>query len=396
LNYIRDIFNNHPSAFAHLSTKELKQLVRLFRLLSNPRVSKFGIQLMKRLGHIQFPGLQHLQRWLFRPFYSGTSLQACESSVASLSKYGLHSYLNYAIEDSSTESEFDTNCEMVQKLIVHASKSNNIPFSVCKPTSFGHKHLFQKINAKQSLNSEEQIAWKRVINRFRTCCQTAQKLGVALLVDAEEYSMQIATDQVVMDLMREFNLNKAVVYNTVQLYLVDGNNRLEQMHIQATQDSFYLGVKLVRGAYMEKERKIAHKHGLSSPICASKAETDTRFNAAVDYCVKNLANITIVLGSHNEKSIILAIKLMDKYEIKRNDRRIWFSQLLGMSDYISFVLADKGYNVVKFVPFGPMHKLIPYLARRAEENTAIAGQTTRELMRLKKELKRRAILTNER
>ena len=386
---MRDIFNNNPSAFAHLSTKKLKRLVRLFRLLSNRRVSQFGIQLMKCFGHIQFPGLQHLQRWLFHPFYAGTSLQTCESTVVSLSNYGVYSYLNYAIEDNSNESEFDTNCEMVQKLIVHASKSKSIPFSVCKPTSFGHKHLFQKINAKQSLNAEEQVAWKRVINRFRSCCQTAQKLGIGLLVDAEEYSMQIATDQLVLDLMREFNLNKAVVYNTVQLYLVDGYYRLKQMHMQAIQDSFYLGVKLVRGAYMEKERKTAHKHGLSSPICASKAETDMGFNAAVVYCIKHLANISIVLGSHNEKSMLLAIKLMDQYEIKSNDDRIWFSQLLGMSDHISFILANEGYQVVKFVPFGPMHKLIPYLARRAEENTAIAGQTTRELVFLQKELKRR-------
>jgi len=391
---MRDIFNNHDSAFSHRSTKELRQLVHLFRLLSNPRISKLGIQLLKRFGYIQFLGIQHLQRWLFRPFYAGTSLQACESMVVSLSNYGVHSYLNYAIEDSSTESEFDTNCEIVQKLITHAAKTNDIPFSVCKPTSFGHKHLFQKINAKQSLNAEEQIAWNRTINRFRSCCQTAQEHGVALLVDAEEYSMQIATDQLVMDLMREFNLNKAVVYNTVQLYLVDGNRRLKQMHIQAIQDSFYLGVKLVRGAYMEKERKIAQKHSLSSPICPSKAETDKSYHAAVDYCIKHLAIIAVVLGSHNEESMIQAINLMDQYKIKPNDDRIWFSQLLGMSDYISFVLADKGYNVVKFVPFGPMDKLIPYLARRAEENTAIAGQTSRELMRLQIELKRRA-LANE-
>ena len=392
---MRDFFNNHSSSFAHRSTKELKQLVRLFRLLSSPRISKLGIQLMKRFGHIKLPGFQTIQRLLFYPFYAGTTLQESESTVASLSNYGVYSYLNYAIEDSSTESEFDTNCEMVQNLIIHAAKTNNIPFSVCKPTSFGHKHLFQKINAKHSLSTEEQVAWKRVIDRFRCCCQTALQHGVALLVDAEEYSMQIATDQLVMELMRDFNLNKVVVYNTVQLYLVDGNHRLQQMHNLATKEGFYLGLKLVRGAYMEKERKIAQKHGLSSPICASKDETDKSYHTAVDYCIKHLANIAVVLGSHNEESLIQAINLMDQYEIKRNDDRVWFSQLLGMSDHISFSLANKGYNVVKFVPFGPMNKLVPYLARRAEENTAIAGQTTRELTRLQRELKRRA-LANER
>ena len=392
---MRDFFNNHSSSFAHRSTKELKQLVRLFRLLSNPRISKLGIQFMKRFGHIKLPGFQTIQRLLFFPFYAGTTLQESESTVASLSNYRVHSYLNYAIEDSSTESEFDTNCEMVQNLIIHAAKTNDIPFSVCKPTSFGHKHLFQKINSKHSLNAEEQVAWKRVINRFRCCCQNALEHGVNLLVDAEEYSMQIATDQVVMDLMREFNISKAVVYNTVQLYLVDGNRRLKQMHNMAKKEGFYLGLKLVRGAYMEKERKIAQKHGLSSPIYASKAETDKSYYAAVDYCFKHFVNIAVVLGSHNEESMVQAINLMDQHEIKPNDNRMWFSQLLGMSDYISFVLADEGYNVVKFVPFGPMNKLIPYLARRAEENTAIAGQTTRELMRLRGELKRRALANGQ-
>ena len=388
---MRDFFNNHSSSFAHRSTKELKQLERLFRLLSNPIISKLGIQFMKHFGHIKLPGFQSIQRLLFFPFYAGTTLQESESTVSSLYNYGVHSYLNYAIEDSSTESEFDTNCKMVQNLIIHSAKTSNIPFSVCKPTSFGHKHLFQKINAKHSLNSEEKVAWKRVIDRFRCCCQTALEHGVNLLVDAEEYSMQIATDKVVMDLMREFNISKTVVYNTVQLYLVDGNRRLKQMHNIAKKEGFYLGLKLVRGAYMEKERKIAQKHGLSSPICASKAETDKSYYAALDYCFKHLVNIAVVLGSHNEESMVQAINLMDQYEIKPNDGRIWFSQLLGMSDYISFVLADRRYNVVKFVPFGPMEKLIPYLARRAEENTAIAGQTTRELMLLRRELKRRTL-----
>ena len=391
---MRDIFNNHDSAFAHRSTKELKQLARLFRLLSNPRISKLGIELIKRFGYIQFLGIKYLQQWLFRPFYAGTTLQESERAVVSLSNFGVYSYLNYAIEDSYNEIEFDTNCEMVQKLIIHASNSKNIPFNVCKPTSFGHKHLFQKINAEKTLNQDENLAWERVINRFRSCCQIAQKHDVGLLIDAEEYNMQIAADQVVLDLMREFNNSKAVVYNTIQLYLTDGNHRLQQMHKLATKEGFSLGLKLVRGAYMEKERKRAIRNQTPSPICASKEETDANFDTSVSYCLKHLDNIAVVLGSHNEDSVIQAINLMNRYEIKPNDDRMWFSQLLGMSDHISFVLADEGYNVVKFLPFGPMNKLVPYLARRAEENTAIAGQTTRELMRLRTELKRRT-LTNE-
>ena len=391
---MRDIFNNHSSAFGHLTTKELKKLVRLFRLLSNPRISKLGILAMKTFGHIKFPGFQNIQRWLFYPFYAGTTLQESESTVASLSNYGVYSYLNYAIEDIYNENEFDVNCRLVHKLIIHASKSKTIPYSVCKPTSFGHKHLFQKINAEQTLNQDENLAWERIINRFRSCCQIAQKHDVGLLIDAEEYNMQIAVDQLVLDLMREFNTSKAVVYNTVQLYLVDGNHRLRQMHSQAAKEGFYLGLKLVRGAYMEKERKRAKRNQTPSPICASKEETDANFDTSVSYCLKHLDKMVVVLGSHNEDSVIQAIEIMDRHEIAHNDRRVWFSQLLGMSDHMGFTLANKGYNVVKFVPFGPMNKLVPYLARRAEENTAIAGQTTRELTRLRIELKQRA-LTNE-
>ena len=391
---MRDKFNNHSSAFGHLTTKELKKLVRLFGLLSNPRISKLGILAMKTFGHIKFPGFQNIQSLLFYPFYAGTTLQESESTVASLSNYGVYSYLNYAIEDIYNENEFDINCRLVHKLIIHASKSKNIPFSVCKPTSFGHKYLFQKINAKKTLNQDENLAWERVIDRFRSCCQIAQEHDVGLLIDAEEYNMQIAADQLVLDLMREFNTSKAVVYNTVQLYLVDGNHRLQQMHSQATKEGFYLGLKLVRGAYMEKERKIAQKQGLPSPICPTKVETDVNFNNGVSYCLKHLDKMAVVLGSHNEDSVIQAIEILNRHEIAHNDYRVWFSQLLGMSDHMSFTLANKGYNVVKFVPFGPMNKLVPYLARRAEENTAIAGQTTRELTRLQRELKRRA-LTNE-
>ena len=391
---MRDIFNNHSSAFGHLTTKELKKLIRLFGLLSNPRISKLGILAMKTFGHIKFPGFQNIQSLLFYPFYAGTTLQESESTVASLSNYGVYSYLNYAIEDIYNENEFDINCRLVHKLIIHASKSKNIPFSVCKPTSFGHKYLFQKINAKKTLNQDENLAWERVIDRFRSCCQIAQEHDVGLLIDAEEYNMQIAADQLVLDLMREFNTSKAVVYNTVQLYLVDGNHRLQQMHSQATKEGFYLGLKLVRGAYMEKERKIAQKQGLPSPICPTKVETDVNFNTGVSYCLKHLDKMAVVLGSHNEDSVIQAIEILNRHEIAHNDYRVWFSQLLGMSDHMSFTLANKGYNVVKFVPFGPMNKLVPYLARRAEENTAIAGQTTRELTRLRRELKQRA-LTNE-
>ena len=387
---MRDIFNNTSEAFVHRSDKELKQLVWLFRLLSNRWVSSVGFMTMKAFGHLRLSVMQRFQRWLFKPFYAGTTLQESEPTVAQLSNYDVFSYLNYAIEDSWDEKEFDKNSQIVQKLLLHAATTKNVPFSVCKATSFGHKHLFQKLNTQQPLTDDEKLAHERIINRFRECCKVAKTHDVGLLIDAEEYNMQFAVDQIAIDLMKEFNTSKVVVYNTVQLYLVDGNDRLQQMHSRATTESFHLGLKLVRGAYMQKERKRAQKLGLTSPICKTKSDTDANFNQAVAYCLDHLSNISILLGSHNEYSMILATEIMKKNKIKSWDERVWFSQLLGMSDHISFILAKKGYNVVKFVPFGPLEKLVPYLTRRAEENTAIAGQTSRELALLQREIKRRS------
>ncbi len=389
---MRDMFNNTYEAFGHRSDKELKHLVWLFRLLSNKWISSVGIMIMKSFGHLRLSVVQRLQRWLFKPFYAGTTLQESEPTVAQLSNYDVFSYLNYAIEDSWDEKEFDKNSQIVQKLLLHAASAKNVPFSVCKATSFGHKHLFQKINAQQPLTDDEKHTLERIVNRFRECCKVAKAHDVGLLIDAEEYNMQFAVDQIVMDLMKEFNTSKAVVYNTIQLYLVDGNDRLQQMHSRATTESFHLGLKLVRGAYMQKERKRAQKRGLPSPICETKSDTDANFNQAVAYCLDHLSNISILLGSHNEYSMILATEIMKKNKIKSWDERVWFSQLLGMSDHITFILAKKGYNVVKFVPFGPLEKLVPYLTRRAEENTAITGQTSRELALLQKEIKRRSTL----
>ena len=385
------MFNNTSEAFVHLTNKELKQLVWLFRLLSNRWISRVGIMTMKTFGHLRLYALQRIQRWLFKPFYGGTTLQESEPTVAYLSNYDVFSYLNYAIEDCGDEKQFEVNCQIVQKLLLHAATTKNIPFSVCKATSFGHKYLFQKINGQLSLTDDEKHAFESVVNRFRECCKVAKAQDVGLLIDAEEYSMQFAVDQIVMNLMKEFNTSKAVVYNTIQLYLVDGNDRLQQMHCRAKKESFNLGLKLVRGAYMQKERKRAQKLGIPSPICKTKSDTDANFNKAVSYCFDHISNISILLGSHNENSMILATEIMKKNKIKSCDERVWFSQLLGMSDHISFTLAKKGYNVVKFVPFGPMEKLVPYLTRRAEENTSIAGQASRELELLQKEIKRRSL-----
>lgn len=386
---MRYLFNNISEAFSHKTTKELQKSIRLFGLLSNPLLSSLGIKVMRRFGHRDFVITRKLIRWLFSPFFAGTSLEQAEEKVSYLSDFRVYSYLNYAVEEVDKELEFDKNCQIVVDLLTHASKHQNIPFSVCKPTSLGHKDLFCKVSSKHAFNDSECQSWQRAINRFHTCCLAAQKHNVGLLIDAEEYNMQSAVDGVVVDLMREFNNKKAVVYNTIQLYLTDGFSRLQEMHRVAIDNKFRLGVKLVRGAYMEKERERAKKLQIPSPICKTKEETDIQFNEAVRYCLQCINTVSVVMGSHNEQSALLAVELLEKYSVSPSDHRIWFSQLLGMCDHISFALAKRGYNVVKFVPFGPMNKLVPYLARRAEENSSITGQTTRELIRLKKELERR-------
>jgi proline dehydrogenase len=281
--------------------------------------------------------------------------------------------------------------QMTLKTVEFAKERLAIPFAVFKPTGLGRLDLYEKVGAKQSLSTEEEIEWNKVKERFDIICQTAHQKDVALLIDAEESWMQDAADDLVEEMMRRYNKEKVIVFNTLQLYRWDRMDYLKALHARAIRDGFYIGMKLVRGAYMEKEHKRAEEAGYPTPICASKQATDDNYNAAVDYMMKHIDRMAIFAGTHNEESSYRLMQMMQANGIAKNDPRIWFGQLYGMSDNISYNLAAHGYNVAKYLPFGPVRDVMPYLIRRAEENTSVAGQTSRELNLLKTERERRKI-----
>ena len=249
--------------------------------------------------------------------------------------------------------------------------------------------LYEKVGEKQPLSAEEQIEWNKVKERFEIICKTAHSKDVALLIDAEESWMQDAADDLVEEMMRIYNKEKVIVFNTLQMYRWDRMEYLKQLHERANSEGFFIGMKIVRGAYMEKEHKRAEEKGYPTPICASKQATDDNYNAAIDYMMKHIDKMSIFAGTHNEESSYKLMEMQAANGISKSDSRIWFGQLYGMSDNISYNLAAHGFNVAKYLPFGPVRDVMPYLIRRAEENTSVAGQTSRELNLLKIERDRR-------
>jgi proline dehydrogenase len=278
---------------------------------------------------------------------------------------------------------------MTLKTVEFAKEKMAIPFAVFKPTGLGRFDLYTKVGEKQTLTTAEQAEWERVKNRFETICQMAHEKDVALLIDGEESWMQDAADDLVADMMRKYNKEKAIVFNTLQMYRWDRLDYLKKLHEQAKTENFFIGMKLVRGAYMEKEHKRAEEKGYPTPICESKEATDKNYDAAVNYMMEHLDKMSIFAGTHNEESSYMLMDLMQKNNIAKSDNRVWFGQLYGMSDNISYNLAASGYNNAKYLPFGPVRDVMPYLIRRAEENTSVAGQTNRELELIKAERKRR-------
>ena len=304
-----------------------------------------------------------------------------------MKKKNVFSILDYSIESLETEKDFDNAFE--KKLtIIKLSNENDMPFSVFKPTSLGSYKLFKKKSSKEILTNKEKSSWLNIEKRFDGIFQYAKKMKVKILVDAEEYEVQNAIDELVLKMMKKYNTgNEAYIYNTVQLYRWDRIKYLKKLILE--RGDFRLGFKLVRGAYMEKERKLATENEYQSPICKTKVATDSNFNKALSLLFSNINGLDIFVASHNEESNYLVLELMSKYSIKNGSNNVWFCQLYGMGDNITFNLSQKGYNVAKILPFGPVKNLIPYLIRRAQENSSVGGQTNRELKYLKRELLRR-------
>jgi len=385
------IFENTATAFALKTDSELERAYFLFKMIANEPLVKLGT-LMTNFAikaHLPVEGL--IRATVFDHFCGGVNEEDCLPVVDRMYEKGVCSVLDYSVEGKEEEDPFDTATNVILKILDFVKEKDAIPFAVFKPTGFGRFGLYQKITEGKELTSNEQAEWGRIVNRFDKVCKKAHDLDVSLLIDGEESWMQAAADGLVEDMMLKYNINKPVVFNTLQTYRWDRLPYLKELHARALKNGFKIGIKVVRGAYMEKENERAKDKGYPSPICKSKLATDQNFDDSIAYMLNDLETFSIFSGTHNEESCYkLMQSLLDK-GIAKNDNRIWFGQLYGMSDHISFNLADAGYNVAKYLPFGPVRDVMPYLIRRAEENTSVAGQTSRELSLLKEERKRRKI-----
>ncbi|HEU4788907.1 MAG TPA: proline dehydrogenase family protein [Flavobacterium sp.] len=386
---MNNIFNNTQIAFALKSDTELDRAYFLFKLINSQPLVRIGTAVTNFAIKANLPVESLIRATVFDHFCGGVNEDDCLSVVDKMYTKGVSSVLDYSVEGKEEENQFDAALEMTLKTIEFAKERKAIPFAVFKPTGLGRLDLYEKVGEKQTLTSEEKSEWDRVVARFDQVCSEAHKKNVALLIDAEESWMQDAADDLVTEMMRKYNKEKVIVFNTLQMYRWDRLDYLKKLHEQAQKEGFFIGMKLVRGAYMEKENLRAEEKGYPTPICASKEASDINYDAAVLYMAEHLDTMSIFAGTHNEESTYKLMELMKTKGIQSNDERIWFGQLYGMSDNISYNLAANGYNIAKYLPFGPVKDVMPYLIRRAEENTSVAGQTSRELSMIKAERNRR-------
>lgn len=385
---MQKIFNNTEVAFSLKSDAELDRAYFLFKMIQSEPLVRIGSAITKFALKAHMPVEQLIRASVFDHFCGGVTEEDCMPVIAKMYTKRVHSILDYSVEGKETETQFDLALEKTLKTIDFAKEKDSIPFAVFKPTGFGKFSLYQKLGEGIAFTSEEETEWNRVVERYQTVCKKAKELDVPLLIDAEESWMQDAADNLIEKLMETYNTEKAVVYNTLQMYRWDRMDYLKNLYKRAQQKGYYIGMKIVRGAYMEKERERAVEKNYKSPICATKKETDANYNAAIDFMMDN-PKFALFAGTHNEESSYRLVQKSRDLKILPTDMRLWFGQLYGMSDHISYGLANADFNVAKYLPFGPVRDVMPYLIRRAEENTSVAGQTSRELELLKAERKRR-------
>ncbi|AEH02252.1 proline dehydrogenase family protein [Lacinutrix sp. 5H-3-7-4] len=383
------IFNNTKIAFALKSNSELDRAYYLFKMIANRPLVKIGTTLTNIALKLRLPVTSLIRITVFDHFCGGVNERDCIPTIDSMYGARVCSVLDYSVEGKASENQFDDATERLIKIIEFSEKKDAMPIVVFKPTALGRFYLFQKKGEGKAFTAEEEAEWQRIIGRLDRLCKLSKSKDVEVLIDAEESWMQTAADEIIELMMERYNKDVPYVYNTLQTYRWDRFDFLKASHERAKENGYKLGYKIVRGAYMEKERERAIERGYESPICRDKKTTDDNFNKCQKYILENINDISIFVGTHNEESTYLAMQQMELLNINKEDNRVWFGQLYGMSDHISFNLAAKGYNVAKYLPFGPVKDVMPYLIRRAEENTSVAGQTSRELTLLDKERKRR-------
>lgn len=387
-------FENTERAFAHLDSRQLKKALLLFQTVGNGGLVQVGKVLMKVALALRIPVGWAIRPTVYSHFCGGETIAECAKTMDLLAGQNVRTILDYSAEGKETERELDATFNEILAAIDSTAGDDRHAFSVFKVSGVAPTALLEAVsNDANALNPHQQAAWSRVKQRVEALCAKAASIGTPIFIDAEETWLQPAIDALALEAMARHNRDRAVVYNTVQLYRIDRLDYLKSITAQAEQEGWHVGVKLVRGAYMEKERNRALERGYTSPIQPNKAATDRDFDAALAWCVQHVARVACCAGSHNEASNRTLTELMRQAGLDAENNRIWFAQLLGMSDHISFNLAESGYRVAKYVPFGPIRETIPYLIRRAEENSSVAGQTSRELELIRREVNRRSALS---
>lgn len=380
-------FENLEVAFASKTDAELRKMYLIFATLNNNLISDLGVGLANLAFKLKLPIKGIMKKSMFGHFCGGETIDETILACQKLADYGVQAILDLSVEGKGDEESFEKTTEEIYQTMLKSAETDYMPFGVFKTTGLGDFHIMEKIQSGQKLTQAEEKAFDRVKERVDRLCKAAHDLGIRVMVDAEESWFQDVIDDLAYEAMEKYNKDRCVVYNTYQMYRHDSLARLMKAHQVAQEKGYLFGAKPVRGAYMEKERERAEDMGYPDPIQPNKAATDRDYDAAIRFCVEN--GIYLVCASHNEKSNLELTELMDEFGLDSQDSRVFFSQLYGMSDNISFNLAKAGYNVVKYVPYGPVEKVMPYLTRRAAENTSIAGQSSREFDLVKREMKRR-------
>ena len=382
-------FEDTEVAFQYKSDSAIQKANFIFSLVNHPWISAIATGAVKLAIKLKLPVETIIRKTVFDHFCGGESIEKTEYVANSLGRFGVKSILDYSVEGEKTEAGFDVVMEETIRTIEKARTSTNIPFSVFKVTGLASTELLEKVQIKSTLSSDELSAFEKMRNRVDCICKKAHEHKVPILIDAEESWIQDTIDGLAYEMMAKYNKEKAIVFNTYQLYRTASLKNLRDSFHIAAMNNYFLGAKLVRGAYMEKERERAEELDYESPIYPDKESTDAAFNQALTFCIDNKQRISVMCGSHNEYSNYFLTVLMEKHSMKTGDDRVWFAQLYGMSDNISFSLAKAGYQVAKYLPYGPVLSVMPYLLRRAEENTSVAGQSSRELTLIQREIKRR-------
>jgi proline dehydrogenase len=384
-------FRDTATAFADRSDGELKEKYRIFKMLNSPFLNAVGTRAAKFALSLGLPVEGLIKSTVFDQFCGGETIEECEDAIRRLAKFNIGTILDYSVEGKSTEGDFDNTRDEIIRTIERAKNDPAIPFSVFKVTGIAPLGTLEKLSKKKKLDAKGQAKCERIHTRVNEICEFAHSIGQPVFIDAEESWIQDAIDRLAVEMMEKYNRRAPIVFNTLQMYRTDRLQYLREARRQAKADGYVLAVKLVRGAYMEKERERASEMGYESPVHPDKKATDRDYNAALEYCIDHLDDVAFVAGTHNERSTQLLAQMMHQRGLQHDHPHIFYSQLFGMGDNLSYVLSKNGYSVSKYVPYGPVADAIPYLIRRAEENTSVTGQVNRELELIRIELERRRL-----